>query len=190
MESWREERSLFAPLVVGADLSAPFAPGFGNALLAAAASVPATTVPYAVKKPGKFKREAETRVRKLISVSGEASRPYAARVRLTDVPPGMADAVTSLGCRRWEAGLYILKKGTAAPAIPDDLDVALLEVSMYRLSGGGLIGAGQLALLRHLWILSLKAADPGLVIIGGQDGWADNWWREPAPAVSSGNGSA
>ncbi len=189
MESWREPRSLFAPLIIGADLSALSAPGFGNALLAAAGSVPETTVPYTVKKPGKLKREAETRVRTLACITGDAAGPYAARVRLVDVPPRMTAAAAPLACRRWEAGLYVLKKGTATPAIPDDLDLAVLEISMYRLSGEGFTGAGQLALLRHLWILSLSAADPGLLVIGGQDGWSDDWWRVPAAVVGNGKGS-
>ena len=178
MEAWREGRSLLAPLLVGASIDKEPAPGFANALLAAAGSVPDATTPYAVRRPGKLRRETESRRRTLTCVIGGPSRPYSVRVRLVDVPPGSTAAAASLACRQWEVGLRLMKTGTAIPAIPDDLDVGLLELSMYQLGGEGLAGGAQLALLRHLWILTLKASDPDLIVVGGQDGWSDDWWTE------------
>lgn len=181
MEAWREPRSLFAPLIVGADLSAAGAPGFGNALLAAASSVPETAVPYHVKQPGKFRREAQSRPRTTATGTGDAASPYAVRVRLVDVPPGSTAGSAPLACRQWEVGLRVMKRGTATPAIRDTLDVGFLELSMYRLSGDGLRGGAQLALLRHLWVQALRAAGPELIVVGGQDDWSDGWWREQDP---------
>ena len=178
MEAWREPRSLFAPLIVGADLSAESAPTFGNALLAAAASIPAVMVPYEVKRPGKFKRSEETRPRTLVSITGKPALPYQVRIRLVDIPPGMAAVAAPLACRIWEVGMRVLGKGMAGPAVTAGLNVGFMELAMYQLSQGGLGGGAQLALLRHLWALTLRAADPDLVVVGGQDAWSDSWWCE------------
>ena len=71
-----------------------------------------------------------------------------------------------------------LKDGLCSPAVPQDYDTAILQISMFRMSENGVAGAPQLALLRHLWATAVLSASSEAIVFGGQHHWQDEWWTE------------
>jgi hypothetical protein len=51
-----------------------------------------------------------------------------------------------------------------------------LEVSRFRVSGGCVQQATELALFRHLLVAALLNHDPDLAISGDQTHWDESWW--------------
>lgn len=56
-----------------------------------------------------------------------------------------------------------------------------VDVTSYRLEGGKVLEAQQLALFRHYVVIGLQAIDPCAVVVGGQHDWQDNWWTIAQP---------
>jgi hypothetical protein len=176
MNRWEASGSVFAPIIAAVPPATQWS-GFGNALIAAAGSVPHAMVPYRVKRPGTVKRITEVRERKLLTTTGEQAAPFSVRAFCFDKPPGRKVANLAT-VRMWEVGMTRLKDGLCAPAVPGDFDTAILQVSKFQLSQIGLHAAPQLALLRHLWSETVLAASPQAIVFGGQRHWQDTWWTE------------
>lgn len=175
--------SIFAPIIAAVPPGTKWA-GFGNSALAAVGAVPIAEAPYWVR-PGRFKRNYETRQRKLLSMIGENAKPFTVRVRLHDRVAGENGPV-HLAETHWDVGITQLKKGLCAPAVPEDYDAAILQTSVLRYSSTGITGAPQLALFRHLWAHSVLAATPDAIVFGGQSHWRDDWWTETISAAAEG----
>lgn len=56
-----------------------------------------------------------------------------------------------------------------------------VDVTSYRLEGGKVLDAQQLALFRHYVVVGFQAIDPRAVVVGGQHDWQDNWWPIAQP---------
>lgn len=180
MNRWEAADSIFAPIIAAVPPGTVWA-GFGNALIAAAESVPHAEIPYRVKRPGSFKFVHEIRRRMLLTTSGTNAQPFSTRAFLLDKPP--ARKIANLATvRMWEVGMTHLKDGLCVPVVPADFDSAILQVSKFQLTGKGLPGAPQLALLRHLWAEAVLAASPDAIVFGGQHDWQDIWWTEQVTA--------
>jgi len=177
MNRWDAPDSIFAPIIAGVPPGTRWS-GFGNALIAARQSVPKAAVGYNVRRG--LKTTHEKRDRTLISQSGDAAKPFTYRIYLIDLPRDRQLTSATVG-RLWEVGMTWLKDGLCTPAVPADYDTAMLQVNKFRLSKGSLEGAPQLALLRHLWAESVRAASPDAVVFGGQHHWEDAWWAESVP---------
>jgi hypothetical protein len=176
MNRWEAPDSIFAPIIAAVPPGTIWA-GFGNALIAAAESVPYADIPYRVKRPGSFKFTHEVRQRMLLTTSAAGAKPFSTRAFLFDKPPGRK--VSNLSTvRMWEVGMTHLKDGLCTPAVPEDFDSGILQVSKFQLTGKGLPGASQLALLRHLWAEAVLTASPDAIVFGGQHHWQDAWWAE------------
>jgi hypothetical protein len=181
MKRWSEPESVFAPLIAAVPPATDWA-GYGNTLHAAAGSVPVAATFVKFKIANSFRFREGTRERQVLAHSGKQSQPFTARAcllhRMRD-ETGASPRTAYL----WEVGLTHLKDGLCTPAVPADWDCALLQVTMYRLSGTGLAGAPQLALLRHLWAESVLAASPDAVVFGGAHHWKPEWWTENIAAT-------
>jgi hypothetical protein len=53
-------------------------------------------------------------------------------------------------------------------------------VTRFKLKSHGVVGAPQLALLRHLVADAFEALDSQAVIAGGQSDWEPDWWPNSA----------
>jgi hypothetical protein len=176
MNRWAAPGSVFAPVIAAVPPGTEWC-GFGNALIAMADCVPHAMHAYRVKRPGTLRRITEVRERMLLTVTGQDAAPFSVRALLIDKPPGRkAEHLAAI--RMWELGMTRLKDGLCGPAIPDDFDSAILQVSKFQISKLGLAGAPQLALLRHLWAQAVLAASPDAIVFGGQHDWQDAWWTE------------
>jgi hypothetical protein len=176
MDRWDAPDSIFAPLIAAVPPQTHWS-GFGNALIAAGESIPHPEMSYRTKKPGTLKWHSEIRERMLLVTTGEKASPFSARAFLFDKRPG--EKVSNLATvRLWEVGMTRLKNGLCAPAVSEDFDTAILQVSKFQLTKAGLSGAPQLALLRHLWAEAVLSASPGAIVFGGQHHWQDDWWTE------------
>ena len=176
MNRWQASESIFAPIVTALPPGTHWS-GFGNAIIAASGCVPDTAIVYRMKRPGTFKAVNEIRRRSLLCVTGENAAPFSARVSLLDRPPGR-QVPNLAGIRLWEVGMTWLKKGLCTPAVPEDFDTAILQVSKFQITQRGLAGGPQLALLRHLWAEAVLAASGEAIVFGGQYHWQDSWWTE------------
>ncbi len=184
MNRWEAPESIFAPIIAAVPPGTEWA-GFSNTLDWAATGIPRAVLPYKVKRPGTFRKIAESRERKATAVAGESAKPFTSRAWLADVnreSPGPGDAASNL----WMLGMTHLKDGLCTPAVPDDYDSAILQVIRFRLNKDGLSGAPQLALVRHRWAEGVLAASRGAIVFGGQRQWDDSWWTEslPQPTVA------
>jgi hypothetical protein len=179
MNSWEAPDSVFAPIIAAVPADTQWS-GFGNALIAAAGSIPHAMLTYRVKRPGTLKRITEVRERMLVTTTGEQAAPFSVRAILIDRPPDRkVPNLAAIGM--WTAGMTRLKNGLCAPAVPEDFDSAILQVSKFQLSQLGVHGAPQLALLRHLWSQAVLAASPDAIVFGGQRDWQAGWWTEQLP---------
>jgi hypothetical protein len=76
---------------------------------------------------------AEVRQRMLLVTTGEQASPFNARAFLFYKPQG--EKVSHLATvRLWEVGMTRLKNGLCAPAVPEDFDTAILQVSKFQLT--------------------------------------------------------
>lgn len=178
MNRWDASDSIFAPIIAAVPPGTTWS-GFTNALYAAQESVPTAFVAYTMRKG--FKSSLEKRERRIISRGSSEGSAFSERLFLIDVPQDRKLANTFSG-QLWEVGLTVLRNGLCTPAVPDDYTTALLQVNGFRLSKGTLEGAPQLALLRHLWAESVRAASPNAIVFGGQTHWHDTWWTETLSA--------
>lgn len=176
MNRWDAPESVFADLIAAVPPGTKWA-GFGNALFAAEGGIPVAAVLYKVKRPGRFTRTDEIRERQTISYSGDPAKPFTARARLLDRPRG-ATTPSDASAILWEVGMTHLKDGLCTPAVPEDYDSAILQISTFRLTQSGVTGAPQLALLRHRWAEAVLAASSEAIVFGGQHNWNDEWWTE------------
>jgi hypothetical protein len=178
MEAWDEPDSLLAPLIVGVhkdeDDNAYFV---SRTLYGAFQSIPTTTIQRLIKEPMKIKQTQKTYGQSMVWLMGDAAKPYLRRVRLVQVPPGQAPTKVGQGLVVWEVGYLQLNDGVAEPAIGKDLIAVILEVTTFQAQGGVVLGAPQLALLRHLWVEGMRSYDPDLVVVGGQTRFEEHWWR-------------
>jgi hypothetical protein len=85
--------------------------------------------------------------------------------------------VQAAGAWWWELALYLPKSGLLAPAIPEAQTVALLQTTSFSVRQGAIRGLLQMALMRHLWIDTLRSLDPGATVLGGQHEWDPAWDR-------------
>jgi hypothetical protein len=188
MEPWSASGSMLAPIVVG--VVSPTS-GSGNAadvwqyiLGAAVSSVPSASQLTRRRLAGGEVGETSLVRRTFLAWPDDGAARYAAMARLADVHPG-APPPADRKLNVWEVGILSFAPGAAAPAVPDDRDVVVFEVTWFHVANDGTIqGAHQLALLRHLWVLGMQRQDPDLVIFGGQHHWDEAWWPAPQPAAT------
>lgn len=98
------------------------------------------------------------------------------RARCVDLSEGES-AANSFNKWQWEVSLIGINRGHFSPEIPDHLSTYALDTSRFRISGGVVRNAAQLALFRCLFIQRLRALDPQLVALGGQMNWEKMMWK-------------
>lgn len=77
---------------------------------------------------------------------------------------------------RWMVAAKVAPDNAARRLVGDGRTPIRVDVTSYRLQAGMVLGAQQLALFRHYVVIGFHALDPGLVVLGGQQGWQDSWW--------------
>lgn len=168
--------SIFAPIVAAVPPDTQWG-GFSAAAEAAKGSIPVSSETYRVTRRFRLTRVPQVRNRLVGFWTGDSAKPFTCTVRLYDRPPEQTSAI-AMGETLWEVGISHLKKGLCEPAVPAAYDVAMLQVSAFKLHPAGISGAPQLALFRHLWAAAVLGASPGAIVFGGQHQWDDSWWRE------------
>jgi hypothetical protein len=182
MNRWDAPDSVFAPLVAAVPPGTEW-PGFISSFIWAAEGIPQATLVYRIKRPGTFQKTHELRDRKVTAYTGDGVKPFGVRARLQDVTRGER-ATGSPDSTFWVVGLNHLKDGLCVPAVPADHDSAILQLARFQLTKDGLVGAPQLALLRHRWAEAVRTASPDALVFGGQHHWVDEWWTETLPTPS------
>lgn len=171
MNRWEVPESIFEPLVAAVPPGTEWS-GFSDPFFAAARSLPVASSTVGRTRGGPALLE-----RRVVAYSTEEARPYHVRARLIDRIRDDQQPAKGSGIL-WEVGMLVARKGLCGPAVPDEFDCALLQVTILQVTAEGVPGSPQLALLRHLWAQAVLAASPEAIMFGGQHHWNDEWWTE------------
>lgn len=157
------------------------------ALLGAAAGVPTTLPTLRVVFQGQRKPQNVVH-RRTVCVGNDAAGNRV--FRLCDLREGEQPS-SGWDHWRWQVSTRVAEHDPHDPGLEGVEATILPEVSHFRLSGGQVDSAPQLALLRHLAVEGLRALDPGCQVVGGQHDWDGRWWPSPAgdPSPSQSGGT-
>lgn len=170
MDRWDAPSSIFAPVVMALPPDTEWA-GFGNAALIVERRIPTSTRRMRVKNTGFSRGNIELWTRRVTHLS--EPDPFSQALILTEDRESGATIDIY-----WKLGLTLLKDGLLEPAVPADYKSAIMSTYHFQMLGEGIVGAPQLALVRHLIAEEVKAASPDAIVFGGQHGWHNDWWTE------------
>lgn len=106
---------------------------------------------------------------------GSSLYPYVAR--LCDGRPGDGSDETWERWR-WQVQARSAQNTAYRADLPEHPAVVLIDAASYRMAGGSVLQAAELALFRHLVVSGLLALCPSAQPVGGLSSWSDNWWAE------------
>jgi hypothetical protein len=186
VKTWNAPDNILAPLIVGADPDLVTGADTVYALESAARGVPAFRAVFSTTTAGISHHKHPGHIG-IVQISGDKAKPYLRRYRLVlgteNQSPGQAAESWW-----WEMALYLPKSELLAPAIPDrQATAALLQSTSFSVHQGKIRGLPQMALMRHLWIDTLRTLDPGLTVFGGQHEWDPAWDRLLQPPAAPAN---
>ncbi len=167
--------SLLAPLLVGL-------PGADHSdLLASIVStvcnvVPAVTV---MRKRMEGRKAVAAAFTREVVYRHDGAVNFKMLARCIDRAPG-EEPSRSFARWTWEVGFLAFDEGTAPAPLAADYRAYRADVTRFKLKSHGLVGAQQLAMLRHLLADAFTAVDPQAIIVGGQSDWEPAWWPNPA----------
>jgi hypothetical protein len=175
VKPWNAPDNILAPLMVGADPDLVTGADTVYALEAAARGVPASSAVFSTSTAG-FSHHKHPGHIGIAQIAGDKAKPYIRRYRLVLGTEGR-NPQQAAESWWWELALYLPKNGLLAPAIPEEQTVALLQATSFCVHQGTIRGLIQMALMRHLWIDTLRSLDPALTVFGGQHEWDPAWDR-------------
>lgn len=185
MKPWNAPDNILAPLIVGANPDLVTTDDVVFAAEAAMMGVPAFRAVFSTTTAGVSHHRQPGHIG-IAQITGDDAKPYARRYRLVlgtqAQKPGQALDIWS-----WELALFLPKSGMLAPAVPAGQTAALLQATMLTAQEGMIRGVLQMALMRHLWIDTLRSRDPELTVLGGQHEWNPAWDRlvQPSSAIAA-----
>ena len=95
------------------------------------------------------------------------------------------EKLRKFGSIKWKVRVVLKNPSVFGPA-GDGSETALeITLAEYTLRNGVLVGAPQLALLRHLWWTTIHRLEPTAQAYGGQHDWDPTWWPNTAAAAGS-----
>jgi hypothetical protein len=164
------EESILGPILVGLAKTDNDAQLIDDVWRTAADSVP-TTTPVINVLVGKA-TQPQKHSRRVLTAQGT---DYLKLAKLCDVRSNESSK-ESWERWRWMVCAKIAPDDAARELVGQDRNPIRIDVTSYRLQGGIVQCAQQLALFRHLVVEGFRAIDPGSVVLGGQHGWRDSWW--------------
>ena len=182
MRPWTAPDNVLAPLIVGANPDLVAGDDVVYALEAAMMGVPAFRAVFSTMTAGVSHHQHAGHIG-IAQLTDDKAKPYIRRYRLV-LGTGTQKPTQAAEAWWWELVLHLPKSAMLAPAVPAEQTAAMLQVTMLASHQGAIRGLLQMALMRHLWIDTLRNRDPGLTVLGGQHAWNPEWDRlvRPAPA--------
>jgi hypothetical protein len=162
--------SILGPILIGLSTTAGDAQLLDDVWRAAADSVP-TTMPVLNVQVGKA-TQPQKHQRRVLTGQGT---DYLKLAQLCDIR-SQEPSDESWKRWRWMVAAKVAPDDAARQLVGQGRTPIRIDVVSYRLQAGAVQGAQQLALFRHCVVSGFHALDPGLVVLGGQHDWQDNWW--------------
>jgi hypothetical protein len=162
--------SVLGPILIGLATTLHDAQLVDDVWRTAADSVP-TTLPVLKVQVGKA-TQPQKHQRRVLTARGT---DYLKLAQLCDVR-NQEPSDESWKHWRWMVAAKVAPDDAARHLVGHGRTPIRIDVTSYRLQAGMVQGAQQLALFRHYVVIGFHALDPGLVVLGCQHAWQDDWW--------------